>query len=202
MGRRSAAGVQPIARAALVIGRHDGTFIITCEHGGNRVPAPHRELFRDQQQELLDSHRGWDCGALVMAKALAACHRAPLVASTTSRLVINLEQCHRPCRAQVEHLVVQSVSLGHRVIHLSSHSFTPELDGRVRGADAELRLRRNYPRAGRGDALTSHLRLRFAQRDHAGIEREVNQALAFAGGRRWTTLRGTLIDSLHAACAP
>jgi predicted N-formylglutamate amidohydrolase len=177
------------------------TFIITCEHGGNRVPAPYRELFRDRQQELLDSHRGWNSGAPVMAKALAASHRAPLVASTTSRLVIDLERCHRPYRDQVEHLVTQSLSRGHRVITSSSHSSTPELDG-VRSADVGLRARRNYPCAARGDGLTSHLRLRFAQGDHAGIEREVNQALAFAEGRRWTALRGTLIDSLHAACAP
>jgi predicted N-formylglutamate amidohydrolase len=230
------------------------TFIITCEHGGNRVPAPYRELFRDQQ-DLLDSHRGWDPGALVMAKALAASYRAPLVASTTSRLVIDLnrsighrqlfsaatrgapaatraqiiEQCYRPYRDQVEHLVTQSVSRGDRVIHVSSHSFTPELDGLVRSADVgllynpgrpgeaamcarwkdslsqsnpELRVRRNYPYAGKGDGLTSHLRRRFAQSDYVGIELEVNQALVFAAGRRWTALRGTLIDSLHAACAP
>ena len=129
------------------------TFIFTCEHGGNRVPAPYRELYRDRQQE-------------------------------------------------VERLVTQSVSCDNGVIHMSSHSFAPDLDGRVRSADVGLRVRHDYPYAGRGDGLTSHLRLRFAQTDHAGIEREVNQALAFAAGRRWTALRGTLIDSLHAACAP
>jgi integrase-like protein len=88
----------------------------------------------------------------------------------------------------VERLVKQAVSRGHRVIHISSHSFTAELDGRVRGADVgllyhpgrrgeaevcarwkeslaesapELRVRRNYPNAGKGDGLTSHLRQRF-----------------------------------------
>src|SRR6478609_3398827 len=58
-----------------VVGRMD-TFIITCEHGGNRIPAPYRRLFREQRA-LLDSHRGYDPGSLVMAKALARAFAAP-----------------------------------------------------------------------------------------------------------------------------
>ena len=230
------------------------TFIITCEHGGNRIPAPYRRLFRGQRA-LLDSHRGYDPGSLVMAKALASAFGAPLVASTVSRLLIDLnrssghpqlfsavtraapaqtraqivEQHYRPYRTQVERLVGQAVGRGHRVIHISSHSFTAELDGRVRGADvgllyhprrrgeaevcarwkeslaalaSDLRVRRNYPYAGKGDGLTSHLRLRFAQSDYVGIELEVNQGIVFTAGRPWTALRHLLIDSLHTACAP
>jgi len=115
------------------------------------------------------------------------------------------------------------------VIHISSHSFTAELDGKVRCADVgllyhpdrrgeaevcarwketlaafapELRVRRNYPYAGKGDGLTSHLRLRFAQSDYVGIELEVNQSIVSAAGRRWTSLRRVLIDSLRTAYAP
>jgi len=139
------------------------TFIITCEHGGNRIPAPYRQLFRGQRA-LLDSHRGYDPGSLVMAKALASACRAPLVVSTVSRLLVDLnrsighrqlfsgitrcapaevraeivERHYRPYRVQVESVVGQAVSRGDRVIHISSHSFTPELDGRVRGADVGL----------------------------------------------------------------
>ena len=229
------------------------TFIFTCEHGGNRVPAPYRRLFRDQRA-LLDSHRGYDPGSLVMAKALAGAFGAPLVASTVSRLLVDLnrsighpqlfsavtraapartraqivEHHYRPYRTQVERLVGQAVARGHRVIHISSHSFTAELNGRVRRADigllyhpgrrgeaevcarwkeslaasaSDLRVRRNYPYAGKGDGLTSHLRLRFAQSDYVGIELEVNQGIVFAAGRRWTALRRKLIDSLQTACA-
>jgi predicted N-formylglutamate amidohydrolase len=229
------------------------TFIITCEHGGNRVPAPYRRLFRGQRA-LLDSHRGYDPGSLVMAKALAGAFAAPLVTSTVSRLLVDLnrsighpqlfsavtraapaptraqivEEHYRPYRTQVERLVKQAVARGHRVIHISSHSFTAELDGKVRGADVgllyhpgrrgeaevcarwketlgalapDLRVRRNYPYAGKGDGLTSHLRLRYAQHDYLGIELEVNQRIVFAAGRRWTALRRKLIDSLSTACA-
>jgi predicted N-formylglutamate amidohydrolase len=229
------------------------TFIITCEHGGNRIPAPYRRLFRGQRA-LLDSHRGYDPGSLVMAKALASTCRAPLVASTTSRLLIDLnrsighpqlfsavtrgapaqtqaqivDEHYRPYRVQVERLVRQAVARGHRVIHISSHSFTAELDGKVRGTDVgllyhpgrpgetevcarwkeslaasapEFRVRRNYPYAGKGDGLISHLRARFAQSDYVGIELEVNQRIVFAAGRRWTALQRRLIDSLRTACA-
>ena len=202
---------------------------------------------------MLNSHRGYDPGALVMARALARALRAPLVTSTVSRLLIDLnrsighpqlfsattrglpatvreeivERHYRPYRARVERLVRQSVSRGHRVIHLSSHSFTPKLDDKLRRADvgllyhpdrrgeAELcarwkatlaafapqfRVRRNYPYAGKGDGLTSHLRLRFPPSAYIGIELEVNQSIVLAASQRWAALRRALIDSLRAAC--
>jgi len=229
------------------------SFLITCEHGGNRIPVPYRRLFRGRRA-LLDSHRGYDPGALVMARALAAAFRAPLVTSTISRLLVDLnrsighpqlfsvatrgapaklrskivEQHYRPYRVRVERLVRKSVSRGRRVIHISSHSFAPELNGKVRRADVgllyhpgrhgeaelcarwkaslaacapELRVRRNYPYAGKGDGLTSRLRLRFPPDAYVGIELEVNQRCIHAAGRRWTALRGVLIDSLRAAWA-
>jgi predicted N-formylglutamate amidohydrolase len=229
------------------------SFLITCEHGGNRVPAPFQRLFRGRRA-LLNSHRGYDPGALVMARELARACRALLVTSTISRLLIDLNRSmghpqlfsaatrgapanlrakivtlhYRPYRVKVERLVRQFVSRGRRVIHISSHSFTPELDGKVRGADVgllydpgrhgeaelcarwkaslaafapELRVRRNYPYAGKGDGLTSHLRQRFPSGAYVGIELEVNQRIVLAAGRRWTALRRALIDSLRRACA-
>jgi predicted N-formylglutamate amidohydrolase len=189
-----------------------------------------------------------------MAKELAGALNAPLVTSTISRLLVDLNrsmghrqlfsaatrdavanlrakivaQHYRPYRAQVERLVGKAVSRGRRVIHISSHSFTPELGGKVRRADVgllyhpgrrgeaelgarwkaslaaiapELKVRRNYPYAGKGDGLTSHLRLRFPQGAYVGIELEINQRIVFAGGRGWTRLRRVLIDSLRRACA-
>jgi predicted N-formylglutamate amidohydrolase len=227
-------------------------FVFTCEHGGNRIPAPYRRLFREQRA-LLDSHRGYDPGALVMARALARAFGAPLVTSTVSRLVVDLnrslgnprvfsaatrgapadiraaivEQHYRPYRAQVERIVTQSVSRGRRVIHISSHSFTAELDGKARSADVgllyhpgrrgevllcrrwkasladfapELRVRRNYPYAGKGDGLTAHLRRRFPPSKYVGIELEVNQNIVLAAGRRWAALRGLLVDTLRTVC--
>jgi len=228
-------------------------FLITCEHGGNRIPAPYRSLFRDHRA-LLATHRGYDPGALVMARALARAFSAPLVTSTISRLLVDLNRSighprlfsaatrgapatlrtrivelhYLPYRVQVERLVRQALSRSRRVIHISSHSFTPELDGKVRSADVgllydpgrrgeielcarwrtslatrapELRVRRNYPYAGKGDGLTSHLRRRFAPAAYVGIELEINQSIVLAAGRRWIALRRVLVDSLRAACA-
>ena len=189
-----------------------------------------------------------------MARALARAFDAPLVTSTTSRLLVDLnrsighrqlfstmtrnappetraqivEHHYRPYRTQVEHLVTEAVSRGDRVIHVSSHSFTPELNGQVRSADVgllynparsgeselcarwkgslaavapELRVRRNYPYAGKADGLTSHLRRHFTQTDYRGIELEINQRIVLTAGRHWTTLRRILIESLQKVTA-
>ena len=78
-------------RAANCGGLASPSLVITCEHGGNRIPAPYRQLFR-AHQALLDSHRGYDPGALTMARALAMAFAAPLVASTVSRLLVDLNR--------------------------------------------------------------------------------------------------------------
>ena len=229
-------------------------FLFTCEHGGNGIPPPYRSLFHGQRT-LLDSHRGYDPGALVVATEMAAALKAELLTSTVSRLLVDLnrslhnpkvfsaavrglpaslrsqivEQHYLPYRGQAERFVAKSVSLGRRVIHVSAHSFTPDLDGKLRHADVgllydpgrkgevelcarwkaslaelapELRVFRNYPYAGKGDGLASHLRQRFPPVAYVGIELEVNQAVVFAAGRPWMALRGVLIDSLRAACVP
>ncbi len=229
------------------------SFLITCEHGGNRIPAAYRALFWGSRA-LLGTHRGYDSGALVMARELARAFKAPLVSSTVSRLLVDLnrsighrqlfsaatrgvpaavreeivERYYRPYRAQAERLVRQLVARGRRVIHISSHSFTPELRGEMRNADVgllyhparrreaalcarwkaaladsalRLRVRRNYPYEGKHDGLTAYLRRRFPAGAYAGIELEVNQGIVLAGGRRWSALRRELVDSLRAACA-
>ena len=228
--------------------------LFTCEHGGNRIPAPYRSLFHGYDA-ILNTHRGFDAGALLMARTLARSFRAPLVSSTISRLLIDLNRSlgHRaifspatrgataaqraqivsrhylPYRRRVEDLVGQFAAADRRVVHVSAHSFTPELDGKVRVADVgllydprrdsearlcaawqkllaqeapQLRVRRNYPYAGKGDGLTSHLRRRFPDAAYLGIELEINQKIVHAGGRRWTSLRKVLTDTLRRACAP
>jgi predicted N-formylglutamate amidohydrolase len=212
-----------------------------------------RSLFRGHRK-LLATHRGFDPGALAMARDLAASLDAPLVTSTVSRLVVDLNRSmghprlfsavtkmlpkvvrasivarhYLPYREEVERIVTQATALGRRVIHVSSHSFTPVLDGQVRIADvgllydpgrcgevalcarwkAELkmrdptmRVRRNYPYAGKGDGLTAHLRRRFPPEAYVGVELEINQRIVLAARRPWAALRATLVDSLQSASA-
>jgi predicted N-formylglutamate amidohydrolase len=189
-----------------------------------------------------------------MAREISDFFRAPLVASTVTRLLVDLNRSasHRavysrasreasraerelilrdyylPYRTRVERLISRAIGRGRRVVHISSHSFTPRLHGKVRRADVgllydparagesaicrlwkaafkrvapELRVRRNYPYQGKDDGLTSHLRLRHPPDAYVGVELEVNQALVDGAGRRWTRLRGSVIESLRSALA-
>ncbi len=225
-------------------------FLVTCEHGGNRIPAEYAGVFRGWRR-ILATHRGFDPGALAMARQLAAALDAPLVASTVSRLVVDLNRSlgnprvwsdatrvlppagkqrivrrhYAPYRQRVEALVSDAVAAGRRVIHLSSHSFTPVLDGHLRNADVgllydptrpsetamaarwkaafaehapALRVRRNYPYKGRNDGLTSSLRRRFPSDSYVGMEIELNHGL-MAHGPRWRRLRGAVVTTLKVA---
>lgn len=138
-------------------------FLVTCEHGGNRVPAPYQALFVGHE-EMLATHRGWDPGALALARDLARTLDATLHYATVSRLVIDLNRSvghprlygeatrrlppaqrreilarhYLPYRHRVEAHIRQAMASGQRVVHLAAHSFTPELDGQVRNADIGL----------------------------------------------------------------
>ena len=61
------------------------SLLITCEHGGNRVPPRYRPLFRGHEA-LLETHRGHDPGALTLARDLTAAFNATLFVATVSRL--------------------------------------------------------------------------------------------------------------------
>ena len=170
-----------------------------------------------------------------MARELASKLGAPLVVSDVSRLLVDLnrsignprlhcdaiwnasaqqrrgilERYYIPYRTEVERRVVDAIENGTGVVHVSSHSFTPELDGHLRNADIgllydpsrkgelelcklwkgslaacgpKLKVRRNYPYAGKGDGLTRYLRERFAPTDYVGIELEINQRYVFEAG--------------------
>ena len=227
--------------------------VISCEHGGNRIPGKYKRLFYDYQA-LLDSHRGFDLGALTMAKALALEFSAPLASSTVSRLLVDLNRSptnrnlhwyivgqlpaaersrilaryYEPYRAEVEELVRQTIATHDLAIHLSSHSFTPELDGKLRNADIgllydpsrpgevalcvqwqqtlkssvpTLKVRRNYPYAGKGDGLTRSLRQQLSATSYLGVELEINQKHVLMGGQHWVYLRQTIIGSLRQTLA-
>ena len=60
--------------------------LITCEHGGNRIPREFAGLFPKSRAE---SHFGWDIGALELARRFATRLRAPLIACTISRLLVD-----------------------------------------------------------------------------------------------------------------
>lgn len=137
-------------------------YLVTCEHGGHDVPPGLRALFAGADS-LLASHRGWDAGALHLARRLAEALEAPLRFSTTTRLVVDpnraahnpavfsewtrmlplperaalLAAHHAPYRTAVDADVRAAAERG-VVVHLAIHSFTPVLDGVVRTAELAL----------------------------------------------------------------
>jgi predicted N-formylglutamate amidohydrolase len=129
--------------------------IVSCEHGGNRVPAAFRTRF---SKRFLATHRGYDAGALDLARDFARATGAPLFYSTVSRLLIEL---NRPlCHAQLFFLDLPertreallrryyfpywnavsraAVQRRRRVVHISVHSFTPRFRGVRRTTDIGL----------------------------------------------------------------
>ncbi len=200
--------------------------LLTCEHGGNAIPARYRALFADDGARLA-SHRGWDPGSLPVARRIARRCDAPLLAVTVSRLVVDANRSRRhprvfsdrtralPAEERAAILAryhephhrdaaARARALARRgdVLHLSVHSFTPELDGvtravdlgllydparpsEVRAVDAlagalerrlpGLRIRRNAPYRGVSDGLTKVLRRELATDRYAGVELEINQ---------------------------
>ncbi|MDO9104462.1 MAG: N-formylglutamate amidohydrolase [Methylovulum sp.] len=232
-----------------VTGCANQSFVVTCEHGGNQIPLPYQNLFQPYQAQLA-THRGFDLGALLMAKELATALSAPLVSATVSRLLVDLNRSighphlhaevirklsvaarqeilqhyYRPYRERAERLVKQGINHHGLVIHFSSHSFTPELNGKIRNADIgllydparageadlcerwqfalkrsapELKVRRNYPYLGKGDGLTSSFRQYMPPGTYLGIELEINQKHIIKAGQNWTVLRKAVIESLR-----
>jgi len=153
----------PDVRGLDVPGAPPTRLVFTCEHGGNQVPARYRPLFTGHEA-LLDSHRGYDPGALALARDLARAFEAPLVAATTSRLLVELNRSphhprlfsevlraaspelraelvaryYLPYRTRTERLIAGAILRGRQVIHISSHSFTPVLDTMARNTDIGL----------------------------------------------------------------
>jgi predicted N-formylglutamate amidohydrolase len=137
--------------------------LLTCEHGGNRIPRRWTKHFRGLGGRLA-THEGFDIGAAAVAKRLARSLDAPLLLATTSRLLVDLnrsignetlfsnvtsglpqserrailEEYYLPHRAAVDHAVALSVQKRITVIHVGVHSFTPVLRGDRRKADIGL----------------------------------------------------------------
>lgn len=137
--------------------------ILTCEHGGNRVPLRYRSLFVGSEEHLA-THRGYDAGALTLLRRLARETNAPYFTRVITRLLVDanrnernpavfseftrslpteerqriLERYHYPYRERVAKRIETLVDTGARALHLSIHSFTPEWDGVSRNAEVGL----------------------------------------------------------------
>ena len=137
-------------------------FIISCEHATNAIPAEWAHLFRDSD-EILKSHRGWDPGALPIAKKLAKMLNVQEVVYPFGRLLIEPNRSlHHPklfseftkklSRSDKQKLIdeywtphrneivrrIHIVSDKKSTLHIGVHTFTPVFDGQVRDVDIGL----------------------------------------------------------------
>jgi len=134
--------------------------IITCEHGGNHIPSPYKSLFKDKS-DLLQSHRGWESGALELAQVLANNLHCPLFSEKSSRLGIDqnrsrsskhlfseitgglswqqknkiLNRIYDPYHNAINCRLAELMKVNNPIYHFSIHSFTPVLNGETRNAD-------------------------------------------------------------------
>lgn len=227
---------------------NDSLLLLSCEHAVNQVPDALRGLFEDHE-DLLDSHRAYDAGALRLAEELAHHFDAPLFRSRVTRLLIDhnrspnsrslwsefsrslddaekqelLDTYYLPFRAKLSAWLVKHLTPGHSVLHLSVHSFTPVLNGRVRSTDigllfdpsrrhenrlarlwqAELRrlfptlnIHLNAPYLGRSDCHQTSYRSRYPDAAYQALELEINQALLEKDAGGWAGIRKGIVDSL------
>lgn len=221
--------------------------LVTCEHATNAV-ARHAAAFR-ADPAVLHTHRAWDPGAALLARELATACDAPLHEGKFTRLLIDLNrrenskaafstftpdaarepllEFHSDWRAAVL-ADAQRLAKHGRLLHVSCHSFTPELHGEVRSAEIGLlydprrglekrtadawhaalrealpamRVRRNYPYRGISDGVTSWLRRELPATRYAGFELELNQGFAARPAREWKAARQAIIRVVRASLA-
>lgn len=223
--------------------------ILSCEHATNAIPRSYQSLFRGNE-EVLESHRGWDPGTLQLGKALKCRFKVDLHQTTVSRLLVEVNRSvthprlfsefsaclspdernnllvayYFPYREAVEHAIREAVQRKKTVLHLSLHSFTPQLGTDVRKADIgllydparplerefsarwahlirqvdpRLKVRKNYPYLGKADGFTTYLRKQFSAADYLGIELEVNQSYMQKSSPAFKRITKTIVASLH-----
>jgi predicted N-formylglutamate amidohydrolase len=133
---------------------------LSCEHAGNIVPPKYMILFAGYE-DVLETHRGYDPGALEIAQLVSGKLNAPLIYQVTSRLLIEINRSrdskdlysefsgklsneekaevmaayYNPFRVEQDGIIRSQVEKGKHVLHVSIHTCTDELNGQKRYMD-------------------------------------------------------------------
>lgn len=136
--------------------------MLTCEHGGNKIPEEYKWKF-ENAEEILNSHRGFDPGALDLLMHLRSLSNSHYF-TRTSRLLVELNRSlhhpdlfseftkdlstskkeeilseyYWPYRNEVEKNIRNWVEAGEQVLHISVHTFTPVLKETIRNTEIGL----------------------------------------------------------------
>ena len=134
-------------------------WLLTCEHGGNKIPNEYSHLF-EGNDAVLNSHRGWDIGVPEVYQAFKKLKPDYSSFADVSRLLVELNRTvgktnhfseftnnlpkgekeriiknhYSPFRDSVKEFVEVGVEKS-QLLHLSVHTFTPSLNGIERNAD-------------------------------------------------------------------
>lgn len=137
--------------------------IISCEHAGNQIPEQYQSLF-DGAEEILNSHRGWDAGALQLAETFSKKTGLSLFSYSYSRLLIDsnrsighpklfseftrplptpekqkiIEKFYLPYRNHVTDEIKKKIERNDKILHIGVHSFTPKLNHKERNFELGL----------------------------------------------------------------
>ncbi len=136
--------------------------ILTCEHAFNTIPQEYQDLFINAE-EILESHRGYDPGALDLfnelkdladfsfyhetGRLLVEVNRSKGHSNLFSEFTKNLSgkqkneiltQYYFPFRDSVEKQISSIIEKGEKVLHFSVHTFTPKLNEEIRKTDIGL----------------------------------------------------------------
>ncbi len=138
--------------------------LISCEHAGYKIPKVYCNQIDEATKALLPTHRGWDQGALNLAKLVSKSENAPLFFTEISRLLIDCNRSiqhpkvfgpsfrdkspqekeqiandyYHPYRNSIVEAIERFHSRNLKVLHFAFHSFTPILDGETRNAELGL----------------------------------------------------------------
>jgi predicted N-formylglutamate amidohydrolase len=190
--------------------------IITCEHAGNDVPNEYQLIFKDAN-EVLQSHRGWDPGAIEIARWLALKNNLSLFQCDVTRLLIEAnrsidhpelfsvfskslpenvkeeikQRYYFPYRNTVESKI-QSTSIP--VLHLSIHTFTPFFNTETRSTDIGLLF---DPSRKLESMCCTHLRARLSML-LPSFQIDFNQPYAGTDDGFTTYLRTKFLDENYA----
>lgn len=136
--------------------------ILTCEHAFNTIPQEYQDLFSNAQ-EILESHRGYDPGALDLfnelkdladfsffqetGRLLVEVNRSKGHSNLFSEFTKNLSKTSKtklldeyyfPYRNSVEKQISSLIQKGEKLVHFSVHTFTPNLYEEIRNTDIGL----------------------------------------------------------------
>jgi predicted N-formylglutamate amidohydrolase len=155
----------PAGRRPLHLTRPRVTWIVSCEHAGNRVPAVYRRWFAGAEAtQALSTHRGYDIGANRLHRAIADAVADARAGTPITRLLVDanrsighpshfsefsrampealreraVREHWAPHRRAVEDAVSAALQLRGWAVHLGIHTFSPVFKGRRRDTDVGI----------------------------------------------------------------